>query len=92
MPNKSSHNIIIGTSGRDTLYGDAKHGDTLVGNGADQTIIGLAGGDFLYGDSSIMTGKAHGGNDIINGGEGPDDLYGDAAEMHQNSVGARWRE
>jgi len=42
----------------------------------------------LYGDAPVMTGHAHGGNDILNGGAGRDFMYGDARTYEPASPGS----
>lgn len=50
------------------IYGTSA-GESLIGDGADNTIYGLAGADYLSGG---------GGNDLLDGGAGADSMHGNA--------------
>jgi Ca2+-binding RTX toxin-like protein len=59
-------NVIIGTGGREGLYG-GDGDDVIHGGGGDDMLGGDGDDDILYGDE---------GNDTINGGDDSDRLYG----------------
>jgi Ca2+-binding RTX toxin-like protein len=66
---------VDGTSGRDTIYGDAQNNyvfayqgnDKIYGRGGNDQLSGAAGADRIFGDA---------GNDVISGGAGRDTLTG----------------
>lgn len=58
--------LIIGTAGDDTIYGNGGD-DLIIGRGGNDTIYGGAGADEIYGNA---------GNDILDGGTGPNIVYG----------------
>src|SRR4051794_20338034 len=60
-----SSSVAAGTSGRDTIYGDAR-GNTLYGFGGDDRLYGRGGDDDLFG---------HNGRDTLTGGSGYDNFY-----------------
>lgn len=63
----SDNDVIVGTSGDDSIDGGLGH-DLVCGDGGDDAIDGGIGNDDLCGD---------GGNDTIDGGIGDDDICGD---------------
>ena len=67
-------NLIVGTSGPDTLTGTAGD-DCIVGLGGDDVLDGLGGNDRVWGGS---------GNDVLFGGDGDDHLEGQTGddELH----------
>jgi Ca2+-binding RTX toxin-like protein len=78
--------IVKGTSGDDSLYGDS-NANSLFGNAGDDVIEGREGADYLEGNAGadIINGGAdkdtiYGGadNDQLTGGAGNDTLYGEA--------------
>jgi Ca2+-binding RTX toxin-like protein len=60
--------LIIGTSGADTIDGKAGT-DCILGGGGDDVLTGSAGADVILGGP---------GNDTLGGGGGDDILYGEA--------------
>jgi Ca2+-binding RTX toxin-like protein len=71
----SCQSYIYGTSGGDTLSGDA-YNNCIYGFGGDDTISGNSGGDKLYGDAGNDTLYGNSGNDCLYGGSGWDHLDG----------------
>ncbi|MCB9996898.1 MAG: tandem-95 repeat protein [Rhodospirillales bacterium] len=66
---------IVGTDGRDTLFG-SRHDDIIVGLGGKDTLFGRNGDDALFGGEdkdALFGGK---GDDALFGGAGKDRLYG----------------
>jgi Ca2+-binding RTX toxin-like protein len=70
--------IILGTSGNDSLVGTAA-ADLIFGLAGVDTIDGLQSGDYLFGGAGndILYGRDN--SDTLVGGSGNDSLYGDAA-------------
>lgn len=64
---------LNGTSGADTITGDANN-DTIYGNNGDDTLDGATGHDSIYGGAGNDTIYGGVGNDYIDGGDGDDML------------------
>ena len=73
--------LLLGSRGEDTLFGDgfALHGQA---SGGRDMLIGGGGDDALFGDGFLLEAGARGGDDVLDGGQGSDVLFGDAAERH----------
>ena len=67
-------NVILGTTGNDTLIGTAGD-DLIIGFGGDDYIEGRGGRDSIYGGAGddVMIGGA--GDDCINGGDDTDTTW-----------------
>jgi Ca2+-binding RTX toxin-like protein len=61
--------IMGGTAGNDKMTAGPSDGDTLWGDGGNDTLDGGGGADFLFGGD---------GNDTLSGGQGADTMHGDA--------------
>ena len=68
-------NILIGTSGGDTINGHGGN-DTILGGAGNDTISGRKGNDNIQGGAGNDTLKGGDGNDIIKGGAGNDKIDG----------------
>jgi Ca2+-binding RTX toxin-like protein len=68
---------VNGTSGADTIIGDAR-ANTLNGLGGNDLIDGADGNDTLNGGDGNDQVKGGAGNDTIDGGAGDDQVFGDA--------------
>ena len=74
---------IYGTSGTETIKGDANANLLRGGRGGSDTIYGYAGNDILYGhgqDSDSASDSSYTSAKTLYGGEGDDILYGGAGE------------
>lgn len=68
-------NLIIGTSGTDTINGKGGN-DCIVGVGGNDTLSGKQGKDVLIGGAGVDTLNGGNGDDTIYGNEGDDTLNG----------------
>lgn len=71
----TSQNLVVGTAGKDKLYG-TKNADLIQGLAGNDKLYGLAGNDYLdggNGDDELYGGD---GNDTLEGGAGNDELVG----------------
>lgn len=68
-------NLIVGTSGNDTLNGTSGD-DLIVGLGGNDTIRAGNGDDFVVGCAGNDSLFGENGSDIVDGGEGNDGIWG----------------
>ena len=83
MGNAVNFENIYGTSGTETIKGDANANLLRGGRGGSDTIYGYAGNDILYGhgqDSDSASDSSYTSAKTLYGGEGDDILYGGAGE------------
>lgn len=71
----TSHELILGTAGDDTIDADGGRDCILGGDGAD-AINGEGGADVIMGDAGADDLRGGGGDDLIFGGNGNDVLRG----------------
>ncbi|MDF1653473.1 MAG: calcium-binding protein [Coxiellaceae bacterium] len=71
--------IIIGTKGMDTLWGDDGD-DSIFGGGENDTIFGGKGDDTIFGGEGWDEIYGGGGDDRLSGGEGINFIYGEAGD------------
>ena len=81
----NSTNILIGDAGG-SMFDFSKGGDDTFTGGVNST-------NTFFGDAGVMSGSAHGGNDILTGGNNSgsgqlnNSLYGDALSLSGSSKG-----
>lgn len=80
LPNSGT--LILGEGGDDTLYGNHRFGDALIGGAGDDRLVGLGGNDELYGQTGADKLNGGAGNDMLDGGAGADRLTGGAGADH----------
>ena len=66
---------LIGTNGRDNLYGGGAD-DVIMGKKGDDDLWGGGGDDLIVGGRGDDILRGHAGNDMLRGGRGDDHLYG----------------
>lgn len=71
--------VIEGTDGDDTIFGDLG-ADTIYGRGGADNLLGEWGADTLYGGAGGDTLHGDLGNDVLYGGNGSDALYGEEGD------------
>ncbi|MEO6309029.1 MAG: calcium-binding protein, partial [Nitrospiraceae bacterium] len=73
------NNVLVGTSGANTLDGGASN-DIVHGGEGNDTLLGGSGDDTLLGGFGTDVLNAGSGHDVLNGGDGTDTLDGGAGD------------
>ncbi|OLT59151.1 calcium-binding protein [Moorena bouillonii] len=81
-------NLILGTSGNDSLFGSVENdqieglagNDTIFGSEGINTLLGGDGNDVIYGGSKLDVIRGGSGNDTIFASEGNNEIFGGSGD------------